>query len=217
MKLKWKSPKPSRVAPRFCSRHQIAILSFKSCLQWIFLAVTVTKNMPQLPRGGWKMELLDPQQHKTTIYITTGFTAGFMILLTCLSEKLCRLKPRHSKNILRSVRFSTVRDGLQIKWTPQPSSSFWGCTVCYWIICWQGDWNVVLLLVSYWLKVRSSAQGMYWSMSVMMRDYFSMATHDSLLEPVMLCKKVKNCCSPFVWEVEPHKCIVILWNPDAWA
>lgn len=38
-----------------------------------FWAVIVTENMLQLPRGGWEMEPLDPQQHKTTIYINTGF------------------------------------------------------------------------------------------------------------------------------------------------
>lgn len=31
------------------------------------------------------MELLDRQRHKTTIYITAGFTLGFMALLTCFS------------------------------------------------------------------------------------------------------------------------------------
>lgn len=30
------------------------------------------------------MEPLDLQRHKTTIYITGGFTLGFMALLTCL-------------------------------------------------------------------------------------------------------------------------------------
>ena len=49
------------------------VLGFSSCLSWIFLAVTVTKNMPQLPRGGYVMEVLDIQKHKTTIYITTVF------------------------------------------------------------------------------------------------------------------------------------------------
>lgn len=57
------------------------------------------------------MELLDRQQHKTTIYITAGFTAGFMILLTCLSKEQSCLKLRHCKNTLRSVRFSKVVDG----------------------------------------------------------------------------------------------------------
>lgn len=52
------------------------------------------------------MELLDLQQHKTTIYITAGFTAGFMILLTCLSKKQRCLKPRHCKNTLHPVGFS---------------------------------------------------------------------------------------------------------------
>lgn len=65
----------------------MAALAFRSCLQWIFLAVTVTENMPQLPRAGLEMALLDLQQHETTIYITTGFMAGFMILLTCLSKR----------------------------------------------------------------------------------------------------------------------------------
>lgn len=43
--------------------------------------------MPQLPRGGWEMEPLDLQQHKTTIYITAGFVAGFIVLLTRLSKR----------------------------------------------------------------------------------------------------------------------------------
>lgn len=81
------------------------------------------------------MELLDLQQHKTTIYITTGFTAGFMILLTCLSKKQRCLKPRHCKIILHCQILYSQRWAQIKKYMLQQSLSFCGCTVYYRIIC----------------------------------------------------------------------------------
>lgn len=108
--------------------------------------------MPQLPRAGWEMELLDLQQHKTTIYITAGFTAGFMILLTCLSKKQRCLKPRHCKNTLHPVGFSEEWALIKVKSIYiycnnlyQPVLALY---IFFWIICW-GECDLNAFIISF--------------------------------------------------------------------
>ncbi len=78
------------------------------------------------------MELLDLQQHKTTIYITTGFTTGFMILLTCLSKKAALSEAQIYKNTLHSVGFSEEEDELRHKvYSLQQALLLRACNICY--------------------------------------------------------------------------------------
>lgn len=79
------------------------------------------------------MELLVLQQHKTTIYITTAFTAGFMIPLTCLYVRQSPLKPRRCKDTLES---GAGKD----RNTNNPSEC-----VCHWT---GSHWNPTVMLYS---------------------------------------------------------------------